>query len=190
MPSYHWQREPALVLKAGYGSPRRRTFLWLFCFFRGWVRRVRGFTHLPRHDTGKNRHCRSRRHGHRSVREHARPPAFPWEDRRNGDRCARDPLRPWPDAAPALRALSGRFTLVALSNATTAMLADIGRRGALPWHCVLSSELVRAYKPGPVVYEMALDLLRVEPEQSMLVAARYAAAVRADPVRARRFPQS
>ncbi|PKW17762.1 haloacid dehalogenase type II [Saccharopolyspora spinosa] len=80
-------------------------------------------------------------------------------------------LRPWPDAASALRVLSERFTLVALSNATTAILADIGRRGALPWHCVLSSELVRAYKPDPVVYEMALDLLRVEPEQSMLVAA-------------------
>ncbi|QIZ37644.1 haloacid dehalogenase type II [Saccharopolyspora sp. ASAGF58] len=80
-------------------------------------------------------------------------------------------LRPWPDAAPALRALSGRFTLAALSNATTAMLAAISRRGALPWHCVLSSELVRSYKPDPVVYAMALDLLRVEPEQSMLVAA-------------------
>ncbi|WP_190815699.1 haloacid dehalogenase type II [Saccharopolyspora pogona] len=80
-------------------------------------------------------------------------------------------LRPWPDATPALRALSGRFTLVALSNATTAMLAAISRRGTLPWHCVLSSELVRSYKPDPVVYEMALDLLRVEPEQSMLVAA-------------------
>ncbi|MGI8312639.1 haloacid dehalogenase type II [Saccharopolyspora hattusasensis] len=80
-------------------------------------------------------------------------------------------LRPWPDAAPALRALSGRFTLAALSNATTAMLAAISRRGALPWHCVLSSELVRSYKPDPAVYAMALDLLRVEPEQSMLVAA-------------------
>ncbi|QIZ38811.1 hypothetical protein [Saccharopolyspora sp. ASAGF58] len=84
----------------------------------------------------------------------------------------------------------GTFTLAALPNAATAMLADIGRRGALPWYRVLSSELVRAYKPDPVVYEMALDLLRVEPEQSMLVAARYAAAVRADPVRARRLPQS
>ena len=80
-------------------------------------------------------------------------------------------MRPWPDAVPGLRALARRYPVVALSNADLPSLVEMARRGGLPWHCVLPSELVRSYKPDPAVYRMALSLLRVEPDEALFVAA-------------------
>jgi 2-haloacid dehalogenase len=80
-------------------------------------------------------------------------------------------LTPWPDSAQALHALTRTFTVVALSNADLAQLADISAAGGLAWHCVLSAELARTYKPDPAVYRLALDLLDLDPGQTMMVAA-------------------
>lgn len=80
-------------------------------------------------------------------------------------------LRPWPDAAAALRALAGSFTIVALSNASVAQLADMFAAGGLAWHGVLSGELARAYKPDPAVYRLAIRLLDLDPAAAMMVAA-------------------
>jgi 2-haloacid dehalogenase len=80
-------------------------------------------------------------------------------------------LRAWPDSMPALDALSGTYTLVALSNADMSALTDMSYRNSLRWHCVLSGELVRCYKPDAVMYRMALDLLRLDPAETMMVAA-------------------
>jgi 2-haloacid dehalogenase len=80
-------------------------------------------------------------------------------------------FRPWPDSAQALHTLARSFTVVALSNADLAELAGIFAAGGLTWHCVLSGELVQAYKPDPAVYRMALNLLDLDPGQTMMVAA-------------------
>lgn len=80
-------------------------------------------------------------------------------------------LRPWPDSVAALARLSERFLTVALSNADLSALADLSRQGGLRWHCVLSGELVRAYKPHPAVYRLALRMLRLDPARTMMVAA-------------------
>ena len=80
-------------------------------------------------------------------------------------------LRPWPDSASALQTLAGAFTVVALSNGTMAQLADVSAVGGLAWHCVLSAELVEKYKPDPAVYRLALDLLDLDPERTLMVAA-------------------
>ncbi len=80
-------------------------------------------------------------------------------------------LRPWPDSPRGLHALAGRFTVVALSNASLAQLASMSAAGGLGWHCVLSAELTRAYKPDPSVYRMALDLLGLDPRHAMMIAA-------------------
>lgn len=80
-------------------------------------------------------------------------------------------LRAWPDAAEGLRSLSARYDVVALSNATLAELTGMSAVNGLAWHCVLSAALTRAYKPDPVVYQMALDLLQLNPEQTLFVAA-------------------
>ena len=80
-------------------------------------------------------------------------------------------LRPWPDAEAALRRLAGRFTIVALSNGNLSMLTDMFAAGGLTWHCVLSGEMVHAYKPDPAVYRLALDRLALDPSRTLMVAA-------------------
>ena len=80
-------------------------------------------------------------------------------------------LRPWPDSQAALRHLAGRFTIVALSNGNLAMLTDLFAAGGLTWHCVLSGEMVHAYKPDPAVYRFALDQLALDPGRTLMVAA-------------------
>jgi 2-haloacid dehalogenase len=80
-------------------------------------------------------------------------------------------LRPWPDSPAALRALGEHFMLVALSNASLAELAEISARGGLAWHAVLSGALVKAYKPSPAVYELAIGSLGLDPSRTLMVAA-------------------
>jgi 2-haloacid dehalogenase len=80
-------------------------------------------------------------------------------------------LRPWPDSQAALRRLAGRFAIVALSNGNLSMLTDLFAAAGLTWHCVLSGELVHAYKPDPAVYRLALDRLALDPRRTLMVAA-------------------
>ena len=80
-------------------------------------------------------------------------------------------LRPWPDAVAALRRLAQRFTTVALSNGNLSMLTDLFAGAGLTWHGVLSGEMVRAYKPDPAVYRLALDRLALDPRRTLMVAA-------------------
>jgi 2-haloacid dehalogenase len=80
-------------------------------------------------------------------------------------------LRPWPDAVEGLRRLRRRHVLSTLSNGNVALLVDLARFGDLPFDCILSAELCRAYKPDPRTYRMVPELLRLRPEQVMMVAA-------------------
>ena len=80
-------------------------------------------------------------------------------------------LRAWPDAQAALGRLSQRFSMVALSNGNLSMLTDLFSSAGLTWHCVLSGEMVHAYKPDPAVYRFALDRLALDPRRTLMVAA-------------------
>ena len=80
-------------------------------------------------------------------------------------------LQPWPDVIPGLTHLRQRFVLATLSNGNVALLVTMARYSALPWDCILSSELVQAYKPDPRVYQMAIRLLGLQSHEVMLVAA-------------------
>jgi 2-haloacid dehalogenase len=80
-------------------------------------------------------------------------------------------LRPWPDTRESLRRLAGRFTIVALSNGNLSMLTDMFAAAGLTWHCVLSGEMVHAYKPDPAVYRLAVDRLALDPRRTLMVAA-------------------
>lgn len=80
-------------------------------------------------------------------------------------------LQPWPDAVPGLTHLRKRFILATLSNGNMALLVNMAKYSALPWDCVLSSELTHAYKPDPRVYRMAVNLLGLRPHEVMMVAA-------------------
>lgn len=80
-------------------------------------------------------------------------------------------LRPWPDAVPGLTRLHANYILTTLSNGDVALLVNMARHAGLPWDCVFSAELIRAYKPDPRVYQMTYQLLDLRPDEVMLVAA-------------------
>ncbi len=80
-------------------------------------------------------------------------------------------LDPWPDAVEGLVRLKERYIIAPLSNGNVALLVNMAKEAGLPWDLILSSELVRHYKPDPETYLMAPDLLDLHPEQVMMVAA-------------------
>ena len=80
-------------------------------------------------------------------------------------------LRPWPDSVAGMARLRARHILGTLSNGNVALLVNMAKGAGLPWDVIFSAELVRAYKPDPIVYRSAADLLGLRPEQVMLVAA-------------------
>jgi len=93
------------------------------------------------------------------------------EDEKDYLNCVWHRLQPWPDAIPGLTHLRKRFVLATLSNGNVALLVNMAKYSALPWDCILSAELVRAYKPDPRPYQMALNLLGLRSYEVMMVAA-------------------
>jgi 2-haloacid dehalogenase len=80
-------------------------------------------------------------------------------------------LAPWPDTVDGLARLRSRFILATLSNGNVALLVNMAKRAGLPWDCIFSAELVRAYKPDPRTYRMAHELLGLRADETMMVAA-------------------
>lgn len=80
-------------------------------------------------------------------------------------------LRPWPDSISGLTRLRAHYVIATLSNGNMALLVDMSKHSRLPWDCILSAELARAYKPDPAVYRMACTLLDLPPAEIMMVAA-------------------
>ena len=75
-----------------------------------------------------------------------------------------DHLRPFPDAAPALRALAGLgYELAVFSNGTPAMIGNcLGNSGLGEFFGRrVSVDEVRAFKPSPVAYRHAATRLSV-----------------------------
>ena len=80
-------------------------------------------------------------------------------------------LEPWPDSVEGLTHLKLNHTIVPLSNGNVALLTNMAKHAGLPWDAIFSAELVRHYKPDPETYGMVPNLLSLEPEQVMMVAA-------------------
>jgi 2-haloacid dehalogenase len=80
-------------------------------------------------------------------------------------------LDPWPDVRGGLEALRRDHVTTTLSNGHVALLVDLARHGDLRFDCMISAELMRAYKPAPEVYRGAASLLGLGPSELMLVAA-------------------
>ena len=80
-------------------------------------------------------------------------------------------LDPWPDSIAGLTRLKEKFTITTLSNGNMSLLTNMAKRAGLPWDCVISAELFHHYKPDREAYRGCADLLGVQPEQLMLVAA-------------------
>jgi 2-haloacid dehalogenase len=82
-------------------------------------------------------------------------------------------LDPWPDAVAGLTRLKSRFMICTLSNGNIGLLADMAKRAGLPWDCILSAEVFRAYKPDPATYLGVARVFDVAPGDAMLVAAHH-----------------
>ena len=80
-------------------------------------------------------------------------------------------LDPWPDVVPGLQRLKTRYTLCTLSNGNIGLLTNMAKRAGLPWDCILSAEVFRAYKPDPATYLGVARVFDLAPSELMLVAA-------------------
>ena len=80
-------------------------------------------------------------------------------------------LNPWPDSVEGLIRLKTQFTICTLSNGNIGLLANMAKRAGLPWDCILSAEVFRAYKPHPNTYLGVAKTFDLAPDQVMLAAA-------------------
>ena len=80
-------------------------------------------------------------------------------------------LNPWPDSVEGLTRLKSRFVIAPLSNGNLSLLTEMAKHAKLPWDCILSTELVRHYKPDKETYLMAADFFDWKPGDLMMVAA-------------------
>jgi 2-haloacid dehalogenase len=82
-------------------------------------------------------------------------------------------LDAWPDSVTGLLRLKKKFTICSLSNGNLGLLTNMAKRAGLPWDCVLSAEVFRAYKPDPATYLGVAQLFDLSPHQVMLCAAHH-----------------
>lgn len=80
-------------------------------------------------------------------------------------------LRPWPDTVAGLDLLAADVTVLGLSNASRRVLTGLSTNAGLRWHQALSAQDAGTYKPGPAVYELALDTAPTGSSTPIMVAA-------------------
>ena len=80
-------------------------------------------------------------------------------------------LKGWPDSAAGLTRLKKRFVIAPLSNGNLSLLTNMAKFAGLPWDCILSTELVRHYKPDKETYLMPPAFFDLPPSGVMMVAA-------------------
>ncbi len=93
------------------------------------------------------------------------------EEERTGLNLAWHRLNPWPDSLPGLTRIRSNFMISPLSNGSLMLLATMAKRACLPWDFIFSSDIHRAFKPDPAVYQSAIRLLHLEADQVMMAAA-------------------
>jgi len=82
-------------------------------------------------------------------------------------------LEAWPDSVAGLLRLKKKFTICSLSNGNLGLLTNMAKRAGLPWDCVLSAEVFRAYKPDPATYLGVAQVFDLRARQVMLCAAHH-----------------
>jgi 2-haloacid dehalogenase len=80
-------------------------------------------------------------------------------------------LQPWPDSVAGLTRLKKRYVIAPLSNGNVSLLTNMAKHSGLPWDVILSTELVRHYKPDRETYLMPGEFFDLPPAQVMMVAA-------------------
>ncbi|MGI9151602.1 MAG: haloacid dehalogenase type II [Limnohabitans sp.] len=82
-------------------------------------------------------------------------------------------LDAWPDSVAGLSRLKAKFTICSLSNGNLGLLTHMAKRAQLPWDCILSAEVFRAYKPDPATYLGVAQVFDLQPHEVMLCAAHH-----------------
>ena len=82
-------------------------------------------------------------------------------------------LDAWPDSVAGLLRLKSKYTICSLSNGNLGLLTNMAKRAGLPWDCVLSAEVFRAYKPDPATYLGVANVFDLAPHEVMLCAAHH-----------------
>lgn len=82
-------------------------------------------------------------------------------------------LDAWADSVEGLARLKRRFIITTLSNGNIGLLTRMSKRAGLPWDCVLSAEVFKAYKPSPETYLGVARVFDLPPRQVALVAAHH-----------------
>jgi 2-haloacid dehalogenase len=82
-------------------------------------------------------------------------------------------LPAWPDSVEGLNRLKRKFTICTLSNGNIGLLTEMAKRAGLPWDCVLSAEVFKAYKPDPRTYLGVAGVFDLSPGEVMLAAAHH-----------------
>ena len=79
----------------------------------------------------------------------------------------------WPEVQDAISKICDDLGLEVMvhANGTTRLQLDLTRSSGLSFNMLFSSELLGVYKPTPAAYKRALDLVKLRPEQVVLVAA-------------------
>lgn len=80
-------------------------------------------------------------------------------------------LEPWPDSVSGLTRLKQKYILAACSNGNVALMVNLAKYSGLPWDMILGAEIARQYKPTAEVYAKSVGLLRIRPEECVMVAA-------------------
>ncbi len=80
-------------------------------------------------------------------------------------------LQPWPDVVSGLTRLRRKFTIATLSNGNVSLLTNMAKSAGLPWDCIFSAELARHYKPDVETWLKTAELLSLQTNEIMLVAA-------------------
>lgn len=82
-------------------------------------------------------------------------------------------LPAWADSVAGLTRLKRNYTICTLSNGNIGLLTGMAKRAGLPWDCILSAEVFKAYKPDPRTYLGVAAVFDVAPQQVMLAAAHH-----------------
>lgn len=79
----------------------------------------------------------------------------------------------WPEVQEAIRALreDSGLEIFVHANGTTRLQLDLVRSSGLSFNMLFSSQLLGCYKPSPDAYQKALQLVKLEPKDVVLVAA-------------------
>ncbi len=80
---------------------------------------------------------------------------------------------PFPDTRQAVEEVQGRYRTAVLSNADDGFLLPNLELLGLEFETVLSSEMVRSYKPQPDLFHKMLERLALPPEETVYVGDRH-----------------